>query len=316
MLDTTNRFTISHRGPAKGAAYEQWREGIGRGFCQLDVGPTLDDYIDCHNEFTQLSTVAMAKPKGRSARFGRTRDLLNDSCDDLVLILASRGTVRVTQQAQSFAVPEGQMCLTEMNVVGDADLSDLGAFVSARFSRAALLQLAPKAETQVARPLAHAPALRHMIHRYFDMSADMAGDLDAVAQRAAAQHLTELVAMLLGADPELTQQGAADARLDLLKADILNQLDRCDLSYDAIARANGMSGRQAQRLFAREGTSFSEFVLEQRLLLARRLLREALERPRKISDVALSSGFSDLSYFNRAFRKRFGATPGEVMRGG
>jgi len=31
-----------------------------------------------------------------------------------------------------------------------------------------------------------------------------------------------------------------------------------------------------------------------------------------ISTVALESGFSDISYFNRCFRRRFGATPTEV----
>ena len=33
---------------------------------------------------------------------------------------------------------------------------------------------------------------------------------------------------------------------------------------------------------------------------------------RRISDIAFDCGFNDLSYFNRAFRKRFGATPSEL----
>ena len=40
-----NRFSIFHRGLAKGQAYEAWREGICRGFCRLDVGPAEADYI-------------------------------------------------------------------------------------------------------------------------------------------------------------------------------------------------------------------------------------------------------------------------------
>lgn len=70
--------------------------------------------------------------------------------------------------------------------------------------------------------------------------------------------------------------------------------------------------RQAQRLFEQAGTTFTEFVLEQRLLQARKLLSDPRARTRKISDIAHSSGFSDLSYFNRAFRKRFAATPSEL----
>ena len=99
MLETQppSRFSIFHQGLAKGPAYEAWREGICRGFCRLDVGPSEDDYIDCHNEFVFLHAIAIAVPKGNSARFARTHDLLIDGCDDLVLISATRGNVRVIQ---------------------------------------------------------------------------------------------------------------------------------------------------------------------------------------------------------------------------
>src|SRR5581483_3939651 len=103
MLQTQppNRFSIFHQGVARGRAYEAWREGICRGFCRLDVGPADDEYIDCRNEFVLLHSVAIATPRGRSARFARTRDLLDDGCDDLVLISATRGNVRVTQKSRT-----------------------------------------------------------------------------------------------------------------------------------------------------------------------------------------------------------------------
>lgn len=88
-------------------------------------------------------------------------------------------------------------------------------------------------------------------------------------------------------------------------------LGRDDLCLSEIATRSGLSPRQAQRLFERASTTFTEFVLEQRLLQARKLLGDPRARTRKISDIAHSSGFSDLSYFNRAF-KRFGATPSEL----
>src|SRR5262249_3372422 len=79
-----------------------------------------------------------------------------------------------------------------------------------------------------------------------------------------------------------------------------------------IAANHGLSTRYIQHLFELSGESFTGFVLEQRLLSAHRLLREPKSRWRKISDVAAGVGFSDISYFNRAFRARFGATPIEV----
>ena len=318
MLETQapNRFSIFHRGPSKGPDFEAWREGICRGFCRLDVGPAEDDYIDCHNEFARVHSVVIATPKGGSVRFARTRNLLDDGCDDLVLISATRGTVRVTQGSKAIDLTAGQMCLTEMNVVGTADLKSGGGFTTARFPRRLLLQVAPSAESQLARPLGHDRPLGAMIDRYFQLCNDVAGDLDVLGQKAAAQHLADLVGLLLGTRGEqkdlIGQGGFSAARLNLMKADVLRNLDQSDLTIESVARTCALSGRQAQRLFASAGTTFSEFVLEQRLLLARRLLLQEQGRHRKVSDIAYTAGFNDLSYFHRSFRRRFGMTPSNM----
>ncbi len=65
-------------------------------------------------------------------------------------------------------------------------------------------------------------------------------------------------------------------------------------------------------LFESENTNFSSFVLSQRLALAHRYLRDPRLRARKIIDIALESGFGDLSYFNRTFKRRFNASPSEI----
>jgi AraC-like DNA-binding protein len=281
-----NRFSIQYRGVAIGRDYEAWREGICRGFCRLDVGPAEDDTIDCGNDFASLGSLSLAIPRGSSARFARTRELVQDGCDDFVLISASRGQTRVTQKNQVIELSKGQMCLSEMNVEGTADLTSAGSFTTVRIPRRLLLQVSPYAESQLARTLAHDAPLRAMIDRYFALCNDLAAELDAPGQNAAAQHLVDLVGLLLGSSAEQEH-----------------------LTIEGIAHRNGISARQAQRLFARSGQTFSEFVLDQRLSRARRLLLSPSSGHRKISDVAYACGFSDLSYFNRTFKRRFGATP-------
>ncbi len=314
-----SRFSISHHGRAKGPAYEAWRENICRGFCRLDVGPADDDTIDCHNEFVLLNTVAIAMPKGKSARFARTRDLLKDGCDDLVLISATRGSVRVTQGPKAIDLTAGQMCLTEMNVAGAIDLNQAGGFTTTRFARRLLLQVAPSAETQLARTLGHDRAMSIMIERYSALCSEVAGELDMLGRSAAARHLTDLVGHFIGTSAEQTNPGwrggLSTARLNLLKADILRNLDKAGLAIETVARANGLSTRQVQRMFALAGTTFTEFVLDQRLQFARRLLLHESARTRKVSDIAFTVGFNDLSYFHRSFKKRFGVTPADVQMG-
>jgi len=319
MLETQppNRFSIFHQGLARGPAYEAWREGICRGFCRLDVGPAEDDYIDCHNEFVLLHSVAIATPVGRSARFARTRDLLTDGCDDFVLISATRGKIRVTQGSKAIDLTAGQMCLTEMNIAGAVDLRESGGFTTTRFPRRLLLQIAPSAETQLARTLGHDRARSVMIERYAALCSEVAGELDPLGQRTAAQHLADLVGHFIGTGAErsnLTEQrDGSMVRLELMKAEALRNLDKSNLTIETVAKANGLSSRQAQRLFASSGTTFTEFVLEQRLLLSRQLLLRDQARLRKVSDIAFSAGFNDLSYFHRSFKRRFGVTPADIQ---
>jgi AraC-like DNA-binding protein len=57
------------------------------------------------------------------------------------------------------------------------------------------------------------------------------------------------------------------------------------------------------------GASFTARVNELRLQRALALLTEAHDGRRRISDIAMEAGFSDVTYFNRLFRARFGDCP-------
>jgi AraC-like DNA-binding protein len=102
------------------------------------------------------------------------------------------------------------------------------------------------------------------------------------------------------------------ARLHAAKNYIREHLDRPDLSVDQVATAIGVRRRYVQSLFESEGTSFSRYVLDERLARAYRLLTHPALRHHSIAQLAFDCGFGDLSYFNRTFRRRYGATPSDI----
>jgi AraC-like DNA-binding protein len=104
------------------------------------------------------------------------------------------------------------------------------------------------------------------------------------------------------------------ARLKVIKADILDHLDEPSLAVGAVAARGGVTTRYVQLLFEEQGTTFTEFVLEQRLARIHRYLSEPRFAGLTITDVAFMCGFGDLSYFYRAFRRRYGATPSDVRQ--
>jgi AraC-like DNA-binding protein len=108
----------------------------------------------------------------------------------------------------------------------------------------------------------------------------------------------------------------AAARLAAALEHIATRFRDPALSVAAVAISQGISARYLQGLLEMSGRSFTERVTELRLQRALALLTEADECPRRISDIALEAGFSDISHFNRLFRARFGDTPSAVRAQG
>jgi AraC-like DNA-binding protein len=136
------------------------------------------------------------------------------------------------------------------------------------------------------------------------------------AAHLAALHVHDLTALALGATRDAavlaSRRSGPAARLATIKQDILAHLAEPDLSVASVARRQGLSPRYIHKLFEMNGTTYSEFVVGQRLGKAHRMLTDIRFAGVSIADVALTVGFGDLSYFNRTFRRRFGATPSET----
>jgi AraC-like DNA-binding protein len=140
------------------------------------------------------------------------------------------------------------------------------------------------------------------------------GDRELIALAVA--HIHDLMAVALGATRDgaalALRRGVRAARLKAIQGYICENLATQGLSAQSVAAQYGLSARYIHMLFDGQGTTFSTFVREQRLLQARTLLRSPRHAGRSISSIALAVGFGDLSHFNRSFRGRFGATPTDV----
>jgi AraC family transcriptional regulator len=85
------------------------------------------------------------------------------------------------------------------------------------------------------------------------------------------------------------------------------------LSLDDVARVAGVSSFHLMRIFrAATGITPHQYLMRVRLLRAMALLRDTAQ---PVIDIAYEAGWSDLSNFNRAFRRDVGCSPGEYRRG-
>jgi len=89
-----------------------------------------------------------------------------------------------------------------------------------------------------------------------------------------------------------------------------------NLTPSAVAAAAGISLRYLQKFFTLRGTTCGQFIHNERLDHAARLLqrRGVCSTKLSLSDIAFEAGFRDYKFFSREFRQRFGCGPGEYAQ--
>jgi len=295
---------------------EAWREVFGRAIVRADIDPLRLDEFRAEATVHQFAGVGVLFATTSAARQGNSRELI--ASDDLSFATPSC-PYSISQIGRSPAVRPGDGVLLSNSDVGKVTLSADCRLTALSVSRAALLPLVPDLGAALVRPVpASSPALRFLM-RYLDIVHDTQTLANADMQGMVATHVHDLLALTLGATRDAAEvakrRGLSAARLRAIKADVLKNLGRLDLSVETVAASHGITPRQVQRLFEQDGVTFTAFVLGARLDYARGLLCDSATADLAIGRVAFDAGFSDLSYFNRCFRRRFGCTPSEMRAG-
>jgi AraC-like DNA-binding protein len=316
MRTSNGMFQSGYAGRPSGARYERWREEFGRRWVSLDFEPIAGDHVVAECSSSEHTFIGLCAMRGGPVRMHRRNDLINNSQSYFCFLHAFSAPLEVSQGGRSIELSPGQMTLTSSDAPACVAKLTEGQRWSIRIPRQALAETCPHIDDKIARLIHGNDELGKLLLNQMGTAHRFGPNVDAVTNHAIARHLLDLTALCLGAVGDAAElakrRGLAAARLDAIKADILRRLGAFDIELATIAAAHRVSTRYVQHLFEQAGTSFTAFVLEQRLALAHRLLREPQSRSRKISDIATAAGFSDISYFNRAFRARYGATPKEI----
>jgi AraC-like DNA-binding protein len=283
-----------------------FRQNVGRD--RVRVEPLNDDPFRIYGKMMKLPGLGLV-----SVRRSSLRSDFADGSDRLMINLG--GAALALQSGREVALQRGDAVV----LTG----ADLGSFTTLRSTRLATVEFPDGALTALLhdpglssgrRISARTPSLR-LLRQYLNA----VSRLDALGsprlRSVAMAHIHDLAALALGAGREAEEiasgRGVRAARLQSIKSDVLARLD-LELTLGDVAAGHRLSPRYVRLLFASEGTSFSEFVRDERLNRAHRMLLSPRFDHRRISEIAYEVGFNDLSYFNRTFRRRFGISPGEV----
>jgi AraC-like DNA-binding protein len=310
------RFRFSTDSVEPEGRFEAFRDNLARRLFQFDMHNRSAAPYRGVIDLTVTGQMSFGQVYGSAAQFFRTEKLARQCEEGVWLLLNRRGRVRVSQGdfrgevrtgdgfvINSARAHEGE-CLVE---------SDTWVIKVPEDSTRVLRH--KDAASKTAMLPAAAPITR-LLHALLDAHYRL-GDLGhEEAEMRLGYFLADLVALAMGPSRDgaelAKQRGLKAAQLQAVLDDIGLHFAHPNLSAADVALRLGISSRYVHLLLEETGLSFSEHVLEKRLTQAYSTLANPARLPARIGDIAFECGFSDLSHFNRSFRRRFGCTPREV----
>jgi AraC-like DNA-binding protein len=107
-------------------------------------------------------------------------------------------------------------------------------------------------------------------------------------------------------DDVLSRMPKPDEMVNPIRAAIAQLMKEGGLKLSRAAKALGVSPRTLQRQLKQRGLSFAELVEDTRRALALEYLKD---RDNTLTEIAFLLGYSEVSAFNRAFKRWTGKTP-------
>jgi AraC-like DNA-binding protein len=293
-----------------------WREVFARKIVQIDVEPDAGTTFEASATIQALPGASLLSPcHSTPATLRRTSDLVGDGDDSVAILANLDGMVVGSQRGR-----EVNLCAGDATFILHAEPAEIRCsrtrYMSVLLPRKIAAGAIRDLESAAMRRIpADTEALRLLVNYVQTLPKDLRAASSELGH-AIATHIQDLFVLALGPTRDAADRtrgrGLRAARLQAIKADIFNHLASESLGVTAVAKRAGVTPRYVQLLFESEGTTFSEYVLDRRLRRAYRMLTDQRYAHHRVADIAYHSGFGDLSYFNRAFRRRYGASPTEI----
>jgi AraC-like DNA-binding protein len=290
------------------------REVYGRIIIKHEIEPIPGEPLYLRGTLRRLPDLAIASFACSAVHTNRTLAQIDN--DDLVLCMNLAGGRVLRQLGREAVLGEGEAVLSTSAEVGTCDIASNSRWISVRTPFATLAPMVADLHSALIRPIAASTESLSLLVNYIGALREMDTPAGAELQRLIVAHVNELVALTIGAKGDAAEfargRGLRAARLvkvlRLIDAGILD----ARLSAATVAAQLGVTPRYVQLLLEESGQTFTQHVLRRRLERAKELLVRDVDQNRKIAAVALEVGFSDLSHFNRTFRRHFGDTPSGV----
>ncbi|KTC43662.1 AraC family transcriptional regulator [Pseudomonas sp. ABAC61] len=288
-----------------------WQEVVCATFvpleCRIGAGVDFDGRLQAHD----LDVLTVVDIRASRQLVRRDRHCISRSPEEYVLInLAQEGCSQVIQDGRDAVLEQGDFAIYdtrqpyELRFCGDFHQTVL------QVPYQALRERISNIEQLTALALSRKDPVARLAFDYLTGLARLDDDISIESRRRLTQQGLDLLATALAERGKGIIQPSTrrTALLYRIKNHVRANLADSELSLTGVAAAFGVTPRYINSLFQDEQASFGRFLLGARLQACAEQLRSNAQQSALISTLAYRSGFTDMAYFSRVFKARFGCS--------
>lgn len=265
------------------------------------------------------SSATLTRTELSPVTWTRTRRSILDRDDSLILMQMESGSGQVVQAGEELPLTPGAFALYLSTMPSEIRLFQPNVRWSIKLPRDRVeIMLAPGSALKQMSFAANDTTMS-LLFDYVRSYSRSGENMSPRGGEIVAKHIAEMIALAVGASrdaqAELANGGLKAARINAILMAISENHSSPFISPASIGASLGISERHVHRLLEETSRTFYEHLLEARLSNAYRALIDWRTSDRAISAIASAAGFTNLSYFSREFRTRFGDTPTGTRRG-
>lgn len=253
---------------------------------------------------------------GQRMLVARTERLIEASSETAFLFaMGLRGSALLFQEGREAKISENTIVLVDSRRSYELEVPEEMEAIWLKIPRRIVEQRLAAHKHCLGRTLSTNVGLGHVAGQMISACLRSSADLQNDDGQLLADHLIDLVtAAFRSLTPDSATSKTSYARhfLERIQHFIYENIENPDLGPAVISKKFKISDRYLRYLFASEGTTLTHWMLTRRLENCRRTLIRRQNAHLSISEIALSSGFSNVSSFNRSFKEYFGVTPSDA----
>lgn len=288
---------------------DYWQDAISQAFVPLNCHILSDQNFQGALQLQQWQSLSIARVES-SAQTVERKIIRSDQDSPILMSLIEIGTMGLCQNGREAILQSGQFAFYDSVKPYDLHFEDQSRQLVFMFPRQMFSERCINIDKLTALGFGHNHPLTQLHHNFASSLFNLPHDLSSDLQSSVLNQYLDLVVSILSYsnEPSHSQNTPMFAAIQRY---ILNHYQDSQFSIHQIAAAFRMSPRYVSKIFQKNNTTVGKFLLDTRLNHAKKLILITPLHQHKIGEIAFMSGFNDVSYFSREFKKKFKLSPSE-----